>query len=191
MLDWNMDIENKEIKDTLKKLQGKLSDMKPVMQDISETMRKKVQENFATEGKRLPGEWADLSPATKKQRSRTKVRSRDKEGNFRRYKRGNKKTGVKKGDYITRGIAPSWAETLLPSGETKREGKILQDSGQLLDSINVDFDQNSAAVGTNDIRAGAHQFGNPERNIPERSFLELTDGDLDEIENDILKWLKK
>lgn len=52
-------------------------------------------------------------------------------------------------------------------------------------SITPDFDETSAMVGTNKIYAATHQFGDPNRNIPERSFLELTDGDLDDIKNDV------
>jgi phage gpG-like protein len=194
MLGWNIDLDNKEVKEVFRELQGKVENMRPVMKEASETMYHAVIENFDTEGKRLDGGgWADLSDATKEQRSRTKKRARDKDTKeFRRYKRDSKKTGAKKGDYITRNVKPSWVETLLPSGKTEREsGKILQVTGQLEDSISADYDEFSAVVGTNDIRAATHQFGDPDRNIPGRSFLELTDGDLDKIENDALKWLEK
>lgn len=175
MFGFGLDIEDNGIHDALKQVQSKLENMTPVMMDISETMLKKVQENFDTEGKRLPGGgWKDLSPETKKQRSKTEVRARDKEGKHIKYKRGDKK-----GQYRTRKMKPSWP------------GKILQVSGQMEDSISADYNENSAVVGTNDIRAATHQFGDPGRNIPERSFLELTDGDLNEIENDVLKWLEK
>lgn len=193
MLGWNIDLDNKEVKEVFRELQGKVENMKPVMKEASETMYHAVIENFDTEGKRLDGGgWADLSPATKEQRSRTAKRVRDKEGKFRRYKRDSKKTGGKKGDYMTRNVTPSWVETLLPSGKTERDsGKILQVTGQMMDSISADYDEYSAVVGTNDIRAATHQFGDTDRNIPDRSFLELTDEDLDKIENDALKWLEK
>ena len=194
MLGWTIDLDNKETREVFKELQGKVENMRPVMKEASETMHNAVIKNFETEGKRLDGVgWKDLSPATKEQRSKTKKRVRDKDsGEFRRYKRDSKKTGAKKGDYVNRNVKPSWVETLLPSGKTEREsGKILQVTGQLMDSINTDYDEFSAVVGTNDIRAGTHQFGNPGMNIPERSFLELTDEDLDKIENDALKWLEK
>jgi phage gpG-like protein len=175
MLGWNIDLDNKEVKEVFRELQGKVENMRPVMKEASETMYHVVTENFDTEGKRLDnGEWTDLSPGTKERRSKSEVRVRDKEGKHAKYKRGDKK-----GQYRTRQIKPSWP------------GKILQVSGQLEDSISADYDEFSAVVGTNDIRAATHQFGDPDRNIPGRSFLELTDGDLDKIENDALKWLEK
>lgn len=87
-------------------------------------------------------------------------------------------------------------------------GKILQRSGGLASSIQQQFDQREAVVGTNKIYAAIHQFGgktaphvirpktkralsfggivvrqvnHPGSDIPARPFLRLTPGDLREI----------
>lgn len=109
MLGFNIDIENKNIKDTLNDLQGKLSDLTPVMRTISETMHNAVMENFETEGKRLSGGgWPGLSDATKEKRSRTEVRIRDEDGKHVKYKQGDKK-----GQYRTRKVKPTWPGKIL------------------------------------------------------------------------------
>jgi len=172
MFNIDLKIEDKDIQDGLKELQGKIENMRPVMVEVSETMLKKVHENFDAEGR--PVKWAMISDKTRKQREKSKVRTRDKEGNQIKYKRGEKK-----GQYKTRNVKPTWP------------GKILQVSGLLMDSISTDADENSASVGTNKIYAATHQFGAPDRNIPGRPFLVLTDNDLNEIQDDIVKWMEK
>lgn len=100
----------------------------------------------------------------------------------------------------------------------QRDGKILQDSGQLAASINAYSDNDNAIVGTNKTYAAIHQFGgktkphvirprnkkalafggrvvkkvnHPGSNIPARPFLNLTDDDLSEIEYAASNYLQR
>lgn len=75
-------------------------------------------------------------------------------------------------------------------------GKILQHHRILAGSITSRYSKNEAVVGTNDIRAGTHQFGAdagaygqtrhglpiPFGDIPAREFLKLLPGEVDEMD---------
>lgn len=68
----------------------------------------------------------------------------------------------------------------------KWSGKILQVSGQLAASVNTQYDDNSAVIGSNLDYAAIHQLGgqagrNKKVTIPARPYLKLTDDDFDEI----------
>jgi len=74
-------------------------------------------------------------------------------------------------------------------------GKILQVTGQLASSINTQYDDNSAVIGSNLDYAAIHQLGgqagkNKSVEIPARPYLKLTDEDFDEILEAIEKFLK-
>lgn len=90
---------------------------------------------------------------------------------------------------------PPWAP-LSPATLKKRGAgaKILQDSGQLAGSLEPGYDDASAWVGTNDVKATTHHFGArkgqygesargtplPFGDIPARPFMELKeDGEMD------------
>jgi phage gpG-like protein len=174
MLGFNIDIENKNIKDTLNELQGKLSDLTPVMRIISETMHNAVMENFETEGKRLSGgKWTGLSDATIKRREKSEVRIRDEDGKHVKYKRGDKK-----GQYRTRKVKPTWP------------GKILQESGLLMDSYRQIMMKLLPWLELIKFMPLLITSETPGRNIPERAFLVLTDEDMDKIEDDIRNFLE-
>lgn len=77
----------------------------------------------------------------------------------------------------------------------KQGGKTLQDTGQMAASVSEDYDNDSAAVGTNKKQAAIHQFGGKagkgkKATIPARPFLKLTDSDLEEIKEAIKEHLK-
>jgi phage gpG-like protein len=187
MLGPTIEVKDQGIQDLLKKTQEKLGDLTPVMGTISETMHKAVQENFATEGARLPGgKWTELKKSTIEERSKTEVRIRDKTGQYQKYKRNTKDN--KKGDYKTRNVKPSWP------------GKILEVSGHLLESINPDHDATTAIVGSTmpfgKGYAAIHNFGGKAGRgsgfmMPERPFLVLTDEDKEDIKQDIVDYLEK
>ena len=64
-------IKDNGVQKAIQKLQEKIEDMTPVMRVISETMLDAIQENFETEGARLPGgKWEEWSEATKEARER-------------------------------------------------------------------------------------------------------------------------
>jgi len=74
-------------------------------------------------------------------------------------------------------------------------GQILQVTGQLASSINTQYDDNSAVIGSNLDYAAIHQLGgqagkNKSVEIPARPYLKLTDEDFDEILEAIEKFLK-
>ncbi len=100
----------------------------------------------------------------------------------------------------------------------QRDGKVLQDSGQLAASITAFNDNENAVVGTNKKYAAIHQFGgqtkphiirprnkkalafggrvvksvnHPGSKIPARPFLALTDDDINEIEHAVSEYLVK
>ncbi len=80
-------------------------------------------------------------------------------------------------------LSPKYAARKAKDKRTKRNG-ILQQSGQLLDSIAVESASDSATLKTNrpvgnyDL-GSIHQFGAPRRNIPARPFFPTDDdGDL-------------
>lgn len=68
----------------------------------------------------------------------------------------------------------------------KWPGQILQVEGQLATSINTEYDDNSAVIGSNKDYAAIHQLGgqagrNKSVKIPARPYLKLTNNDFDEI----------
>lgn len=80
-------------------------------------------------------------------------------------------------------LSPKYAARKAKDKRTRRSG-ILQQSGQLLDSISVQSTEDTAILKTNrpvgsyDL-GSIHQFGAPRRNIPARPFFPITDqGDL-------------
>lgn len=80
-------------------------------------------------------------------------------------------------------LNPKYAARKAKDKKTKRNG-ILQQSGQLFDSIAAEATEDTAIVKTNrpvgsyDL-GSIHQFGAPRRNIPARPFFPITDqGDL-------------
>lgn len=79
--------------------------------------------------------------------------------------------------------------------KNKWSGKILQVSGQLAASVNTQYDDNTAVIGSNLDYAAIHQLGgqagrNKKVSIPARPYLLLTDEDFEEILNSTQKYLK-
>ena len=58
-------------------------------------------------------------------------------------------------------------------GQRQRAHNILRDTGMMFNSITNASDLYSALVGTNKEQAPTHQYGDPDRNIPQREFLYL------------------
>ena len=74
-------------------------------------------------------------------------------------------------------------------------GQILQVSGQLASSISTYYDNDSAVIGSNLDYAAIHQLGgqagkNQSVTIPARPYLQLTEGDFDEIMHESEKYFK-
>lgn len=71
----------------------------------------------------------------------------------------------------------------------------MQVVGQLATSVNTQYDDNSAVIGSNKDYAAIHQLGgkagkNKKVSIPARPYLKLTDDDFDEILNEAKIFLK-
>lgn len=138
-----IEINDRELKIILNKIQKKADNMKPVMVAIANSMLEAVEENFEKEGR---PKWQPLSQRTIQQR-------------------------------ITKKRWP---------------GKILQQTGQLLASIQPSATNESATVSTNKIYAAIHHFGgyagkNRKVKIPARPFMQLTEEDVNNIKKLLLK----
>lgn len=76
----------------------------------------------------------------------------------------------------------------------KQGGKTLQDTGSLVASISMQYDNDKAVVGTNKVYAAIHQFGGKagrgrKVTIPERPYLKLTNEDLEDIKQAVKEYL--
>lgn len=85
---------------------------------------------------------------------------------------------------------PDWSDDY---ADTRGEGKsLLEDEGDLLTSIHERLiNQNTIAVGSSLIYAATHNEGDPDRNIPARKYLGLSDENQDEMEIVIIDWLDR
>lgn len=78
--------------------------------------------------------------------------------------------------------------------KNKWPGQILQVEGQLAASVNTQYDNDSAVIGSNLPYAAIHQLGgqagkNKKVEIPARPYLQLTDDDFDEILHECEQYL--
>ena len=86
---------------------------------------------------------------------------------------------------------PKWEnlkDTTIKQRTKKKQwpGKILQITGQLASSVNTYYDDDSAIIGSNLAYAAIHQVGgqagvNKSVEIPARTYLKLSDDDMNEI----------
>ncbi len=98
------------------------------------------------------------------------------------------------------GRPDKWTELADITKEKRRKknkwpGQILQVEGQLAASVNTQYDNDSAVIGSNKDYAAIHQLGglagkNKKVEIPARPYLQLTDDDFDEILDATEKFLK-
>lgn len=131
-----IDVDNKQVMATLKKLTNAAKDRTPLMRSIAGTMESAVLQNFDVGGR------------------------------------------------------PQW----LPIKH--RKGTPLVDTENLMNSITSRYDNDSAAVGTNEPYAAIHQFGGKagrgkKVTIPARPFLILTTQDEQDILDDIQDYFKR
>lgn len=78
--------------------------------------------------------------------------------------------------------------------KNKWPGQILQVEGKLAASVNTQYDNDSAVIGSNLPYAAIHQLGgqagkNKKVEIPARPYLQLTDDDFDEILHECEQYL--
>ena len=87
------------------------------------------------------------------------------------------------------GGRPKWL------GLKYRNGKPLVDTGALRDSVNQNYDNDTAIVGTNMVYAAIHHFGgmagrNRKVAIPARPFLSLTSEDKQDLMDDVQDYFR-
>lgn len=87
------------------------------------------------------------------------------------------------------GGRPKWL------GLQYRNGKPLVDTGALRDSVNQNYDNDTAIVGTNMVYAAIHHFGgmagrNRKVKIPARPFLILTNDDKQDLMDDVQDYFR-
>ena len=74
---------------------------------------------------------------------------------------------------------PAWSDDYAKTREPQHS--LLENRGDLIDSITSDSDADSALWGSNLIYAATHQLGDDNRNIPARAYLGLSEDDIDAI----------
>lgn len=97
------------------------------------------------------------------------------------------------------GRPEKWTDLADITKETRRKknkwpGQILQVEGKLAASVNTQYDNDSAVIGSNLPYAAIHQLGglagkNKKVEIPARPYLQLTDDDFDEILHECEQYL--
>lgn len=77
MIEIQTEVENRKLAEALTRLRRKVGDLHPIMDEIAETMRNSVEENFKQESSRgtlsdgkRGGVWKDLAASTLKARAR-------------------------------------------------------------------------------------------------------------------------
>ncbi len=98
------------------------------------------------------------------------------------------------------GRPDKWTELTEITKENRKKkdkwpGQILQVEGQLASSVNTQYHDHSAVIGSNLDYAAIHQLGgkagrNKKVEIPARPYLKLTDDDFEEILQQITLYLK-
>ena len=81
-----------------------------------------------------------------------------------------------------------WSENY---AKTRHSGhSLLQNEGDMLDSIQYVVSSGSVEVGTNMVYGKTQQYGRPKDGIPARPFLGLSDDNIEEINDEIESWLR-
>ena len=75
----------------------------------------------------------------------------------------------------------SWAPLSESYAETKKGSEQLEESGQLLDSLQAQSGSDGVSLGSNLVYAAVHLYGDEERGIPARPYLGFSDDDLIEL----------
>ena len=84
---------------------------------------------------------------------------------------------------------PAWSPGY---AKTRHRGQRLLDAtGALINSMTAFADRQTAGWGTNVIYAATHQFGDPDRNIPARPFLGVSDDNAREFLDITEQWIDR
>lgn len=85
-----------------------------------------------------------------------------------------------------------WPDWSAEYAQTRHSGQaLLQSNGHLLSSITHNIDGNAVLVGSPLVYAASHQFGDPDRGIPQREFLGLEGQDHDAVVTLIENYLEE
>jgi len=141
----SLELDDKAVKAALNRLSAAGHNLQPALADIGDMVVSRVVDGF-TRGESPYGEpWQALDDKTKHGRLR---RSKS---NFRK----NGKLSARGKRTAAAGFQP------------------LVDTGNLRNSITRNVSGNSVEIGTDLIYGATHQFGDPERGIPERPFMPM------------------
>lgn len=75
----------------------------------------------------------------------------------------------------------AWEPLSASYAEKKKGGELLEESGQLLDSLQAVAGSDGVTLGSNQLYAAVHLHGDPERGIPARPYLGFSDDDLEDL----------
>ena len=70
-----IEVKDSKVRKLLKKLQSRVTDMSPIMENVAALMRRAVDKNFEVEGRDKAGHehtWKELAPSTQRYRARHK-----------------------------------------------------------------------------------------------------------------------
>lgn len=156
----NVEFEDREIREALKRLERAGGDLEPAFRDIGEYLLISHRERFDKEQAPDGNKWEPLSDATLRRKMLKGVRRA----------KGKKRKSLT----TSRGTKAGAINALARS-------KTLVESGDLRDLLRYATTKQSLQFGTDRIYGATHQFGDPKRNIPAREFIGLSEADEKEI----------
>ena len=154
-------IDDRPIREALERLIEAGADLEPAFAKIGEYLDPATRERFDREQAPDGTPWEPLSDAT----LRRKMLKGVKRGRGQKRRRLTTRAGNTKSGAIAR----------------LAQARILVESGDLRDTLHYLATADRLKFGTDRKYGATHQFGDPERNIPARPFLGLSDADRAEI----------
>lgn len=157
----NVEFEDREVVEALRRIEQAGGNLKPAMQDIGEYLLISHRDRYDKEQAPDGTPWEPLAESTMRRKMLKGVRRGKGESRKRlTTRRGNTRAGA------INALARS---------------KTLVESGDLRDLLRYQVTGSSLEFGTDRVYGATHQFGGPERGIPARPFLGLSEQDQGEV----------
>jgi phage virion morphogenesis protein len=156
----NVEFDDRQVREALKRLERAGGNLKPAFQDIGEYLLISHRERFDKEQAPDGTPWEPLADSTLRRKMLKGVRR----GKGQKRKTLTTSQGTKAGAI-----------------NALARGKIMVERGDLRDLLRYQASGAGLQLGTDRIYGATHQFGDPARNIPARPFLGLSDQDQVEI----------
>lgn len=166
----NVEIKDHEVREALKGLERAGGDLEPAFRDIGEYLLLSHRDRYDKEQAPDGTPWEPLADSTLRRKMLKGVRR----GKGAKNKSLTKKRGGTKVGAI-RALAGS---------------KILVESSNLRDLLRYQTTSSSLQLGTDRIYGATQHFGDPDRNIPSREFLGLSERDMAEVKRIINRHLQ-